>query len=241
MTKAGGASAPPAAIAAPSGAPGAGAAVASAGAGRGRLVLIRPDGSEGESFPLGDSTVVGREAAGPFASDSYLSPQHAEFTFGGSGLTVKDLDSLNGIYVRIGRDAPVELVDGSIFRVGQEILQFEAYGSQATSSKDGTEAMGGKNEGYIGRIRLVIGRETYGNSYPVPRDGMHLGRERGEVIFPEDGYVSGLHCRVHGEGGKVFLTDVGSSNGTFMRVSGERDVNAGMLLLMGQQLFRAEF
>lgn len=216
-------------------------AKAAGGAGRGRLVLIRPDGSEGESYPLGDTTVVGREAAGPFASDSYLSPRHAEFTFGGGGLKVKDLDSLNGIYVRIGREAPVELVDGSIFRVGQEILQLELYPKQSGPSRDGTESMGGKNEGYLGRIRLVIGRETYGNSYPVPRDGMHLGRERGDVIFPEDGYVSGLHCRVHGEGGKVFLTDVGSSNGTFVRVHGEGDVNAGMLLLMGQQLFRAEF
>ena len=40
---------------------------------------------------------------------------------------------------------------------------------------------------------------------------MHLGRERGDVIFPEDGYVSGLHCRIHHDGTAVVLTDVGSS------------------------------
>jgi hypothetical protein len=34
------------------------------------------------------------------------------------------------------------------------------------------------------------------------------------------------------------LTDVGSSNGTFLRVRGETTVQNGDLLLLGQQLFR---
>ena len=211
-----------------------------AGANRGSLVLIRPDGTEGEAFPLSDTTVVGREAAGPFASDSYLSPQHAEFAFGGAGLTVRDLNSLNGVYMRIAADAPVELKDGSIFRIGQEILRFEKL-APAENGADGAEQMGSPNPGYVGRVRLVIGREGYGNTYPVPATGMHLGRERGDIIFPEDGYVSGLHCRVHEEGGKIFLTDVGSSNGTFVRIEGQSAVDSGALLLMGQQLFRVEF
>jgi pSer/pThr/pTyr-binding forkhead associated (FHA) protein len=69
---------------------------------------------------------------------------------------------------------------------------------------------------------------------------MHLGRERGDVIFPDDGYVSGLHCRVHYDGSGCVLTDVGSSNGTFVRVRGSRGVTNGDLLLMGQQLFRVQ-
>jgi hypothetical protein len=65
--------------------------------------------------------------------------------------------------------------------------------------------------------------------------GMHLGRERGDILFPEDGYVSGLHCRLHEENGRMFLTDIGSSNGTFVRLAGPRPVPSGSLLLMGQQ------
>jgi hypothetical protein len=34
------------------------------------------------------------------------------------------------------------------------------------------------------------------------------------------------------------LTDVGSSNGSYIRVRGERTVRNGDLLLIGQQLFR---
>ncbi|MEM9865201.1 MAG: FHA domain-containing protein, partial [Myxococcota bacterium] len=205
----------------------------------GSLVLIRPDGSEGERFDLQASTVIGREAQGPFASDSYLSPQHAEFHVQSGSARVVDLESLNGVYVRIQPDTPTELSDGSIFRIGQEILAFEQYNA-AGPDGEGTVKMGSKNVGYVGRIRLVIGRESYGNSFPIGPHGMHMGRERGDVIFPEDGYVSGLHCRVHGDGGKVLLTDVGSSNGTFVRVRGEATIASGTLLLMGQQLFRLE-
>ncbi len=66
---------------------------------------------------------------------------------------------------------------------------------------------------------------------------MHLGRERGDILFPEDGYVSGLHCRLSWDGQKLFLTDLGSSNGTFQRIA-EADLRSGDVLLMGQQLFR---
>ena len=208
---------------------------------RARLILIQPDGSEGEMFPLAEGpTLIGRSSGGIFANDAYLSPEHAEFRFEDDQLVVKDMESLNGIYIRIEPDVPIELFDGSIFRVGQEILRFDGPTAPEPAA-DGTQHMGSPHRGYLGRISLLVGRETTGNSYPIPPQGIHLGRERGDVVFPEDGYVSGLHCRVHSEVGHVFLTDIGSSNGTFVRVSNESFVPQGTFVLMGQQLFRAEY
>ena len=71
---------------------------------------------------------------------------------------------------------------------------------------------------------------------------MHCGRERGDILFSEDGYVSGLHCQVaRGADGAVYLTDLGSSNGSFIRLrSGARASRGGDILLMGQQLFRVD-
>lgn len=207
---------------------------------RGNLVLIRPDGSEGDSVPLSDQTLVGRQAGGVFASDLYLSPRHATFSFEGAQLFVRDEESLNGVYTRIDRDVPTELRDGSIFRIGQELIRFNSM-DLPRMGPDGVEVMGSPNPGFVGRLNLLIGRQTTGNSFPVPPQGLHLGRERGDLIFPEDGYVSGLHARIHCDNGRVFLTDVGSSNGTFVRVVGKHPVRAGDLLLMGQQLFRAEY
>ena len=83
--------------------------------------------------------------------------------------------------------------------------------------------------------------DTSGNVFTIPPDGIHIGRERGDVIFPEDGYVSGLHCRLHSDGQGIVLTDVGSSNGTFVRIENSGPVVNGELLLMGQQLFRLQF
>jgi pSer/pThr/pTyr-binding forkhead associated (FHA) protein len=206
----------------------------------GKLVLINPDGSEGSTFSLNDgSTTVGRNSGRLFAGDAYMSPAHATFVFSAEGCTVRDEHSLNGVYVKIGRDRPVRLGNGDVFRIGQEIVRFETIAP--AQSIDGVEPMGSPNPGYLGRICLVTGRESIGHAHAIPPDGMHIGRERGDVIFPDDGYVSGLHCRVHHDGAAIVLTDVGSSNGTFLRIRGERKISSGELLLMGQQLFRLQY
>lgn len=202
------------------------------------LTALRADGSEAGTYSLPGSTgTVGRETGGIFAGDSYLSPRHATFKSAGPGrAAVKDEGSLNGVYKKLGRDVPAELRPNDIFRIGQEIIKYEPLVPQPPAA-DGVERLGAPSKGYVGRIALVIGREETGNAFPIPETGVHLGRERGDILFPEDGYVSGLHCRLSWDGQKLFLTDLGSSNGTFIRVA-ETEVRAGDVLLMGQQLFR---
>lgn len=226
-----GAAAKPAPVAAP-------APVVGAGAGTVVLTALRADGTEAGTFALPGTTVtVGRETGAIFAGDSYLSPRHATFKQQGQKVTVKDESSLNGVYKKLVRDVPVELRPHDMFRIGQEIIKFEPL-QGATPSPDGVERLGSPAKGYVGRIALVIGREVTGNAFPIPETGVHLGRERGDVLFPEDGYVSGLHCRLSWEGGRLLLTDLGSSNGSFMRLHEETEVKTGDVLLMGQQLFR---
>jgi pSer/pThr/pTyr-binding forkhead associated (FHA) protein len=202
------------------------------------LTALRADGSEAGTYQLPGGGVVGRETGGIFAADSYLSPRHATFRPAGGGRAlVKDEGSLNGVYKKLGRDLPVELKPNDVFRIGQEIVKYEPLAAPAASA-DGVERLGAPRKGYVGRIALVIGREETGNAFPIPESGVHLGRERGDILFPEDGYVSGLHCRLSWDGQRLFLTDLGSSNGTFLRISGEFEVRSGDVLLMGQQLFR---
>ena len=215
------------------------AAPEAAAAGALSLTALRADGSEAGTFQLPGGGVVGRETGGIFAGDSYLSPRHATFRIaaGGGRAHVKDEGSLNGVYKKLGRDLPVELKPNDVFRIGQEIIKYEPL-APLPPSPDGVERLGAPRKGYVGRIALVVGREETGNAFPIPESGVHLGRERGDILFPEDGYVSGLHCRLSWDGQRLFLTDLGSSNGTFMRIAGEFDVRTGDVLLMGQQLFR---
>ncbi|MGH7280107.1 MAG: FHA domain-containing protein, partial [Polyangiaceae bacterium] len=203
------------------------------------LTALRADGSEAGTYTLPSGTVtLGRDTGAIFAGDSYLSPKHATFRQPGpKKLHVKDDNSLNGVYRKLARDVPVVLNPNDVFRIGQEIIRFEPLASQPVG-QDGVERLGAPSKGYVGRIALVIGRDTTGNAFPIPEHGIHLGRERGDVLFPEDGYVSGLHCHLAWDGQKLTLTDLGSSNGTFVRIYEEVEVQTGDVLLMGQQLFR---
>jgi pSer/pThr/pTyr-binding forkhead associated (FHA) protein len=205
---------------------------------RGRLVLIRPDGSEGGVHPLqAGENVIGRGQGSLFDTDAYLSPRHGEFSIDAQGVSIRDLRSLNGVFLKISQDELLE--SGDIFRIGQELLRFELI-SVPQPLEDGTEVMGTPNPGFWGRLSVVVGRDVDGSAFPLFGDAIVLGRERGDVLFPEDGYVSGSHARIAISEGQVYLSDLGSSNGTFLRIRGERQVASGSFVLMGQQLFRIE-
>jgi FHA domain/zinc-ribbon domain len=208
-------------------------------AGRARLsmTLIRPDGQEGgvHELVLGANR-IGRNYGSLFENDGYLSPVHAELTLQANGTgRVRDLDSLNGVFVKMTQEE--ELVSGQIMRIGQELLRFEFIGTPEPSA-DGTELMGSPNPGYWGKLIVIIGRDVTGAVFPLLGESISLGRERGEINFPDDGYVSGLHARVVLRDGRAFLSDLGSSNGTFIKVNGERAIGHESFVLLGQQLFR---
>jgi pSer/pThr/pTyr-binding forkhead associated (FHA) protein len=200
------------------------------------MTLIRPDGSEGGTHDLrpGENK-LGRSFGPVFENDGYLSPVHASLEIRGQNAMVRDLDSLNGVFVKMTQEE--ELASGQIIRIGQELLRFELIPTPEPTP-DGTELMGSPNPGYWGKLTVIIGREVTGAAFPLLGESCTLGRERGEINFPDDGYVSGLHARVTLRDGRVFLADLGSSNGTFIKVNGERGVGHDSYVLLGQQLFR---
>jgi pSer/pThr/pTyr-binding forkhead associated (FHA) protein len=202
------------------------------------LVALDPEGNEVARHPLpeGDST-IGRNTGGVFASDTFLSPDHASFTIKAGKVRVKDRGSLNGVFRKLLAEQRSVLHPGQRLRIGQELLQYDVL-EPRDADGHGVTAMGSAIDGYIGRISLVIGRTTMQPGFPIPERGINMGRERGDVLFPEDGYVSGLHCHISYEDGDVWVTDLGSSNGTFVQLTEETELQNGDVLLMGQQLFR---
>jgi pSer/pThr/pTyr-binding forkhead associated (FHA) protein len=203
------------------------------------MTLIRPDGTEGGTHDLrpGENK-LGRSFGPIFENDGYLSPIHAQLDIRAPNAVVRDLDSLNGVFVKMTQEE--ELVSGQIIRIGQELLRFELIGAPEPTA-DGTELMGSPNPGYWGKLTVIIGRDITGAAFPLLGESCTLGRERGEINFPDDGYVSGLHARVTLRDNRVFLADLGSSNGTFIKVNGERNVGHESFVLLGQQLFRLNF
>jgi pSer/pThr/pTyr-binding forkhead associated (FHA) protein len=202
------------------------------------LVALDPEGNEiGRHRLTKGENLIGRATGGVFGSDTYLSPEHAIFHAEGRSVRVRDAGSLNGVFRKLLAEQRALLKPGQRFRIGQELLQYDPLDPH-DPDKHGVAHMGGSIDGYIGRLSLVVGRESCEPSHPIADRGLSLGRERGDVLFPEDGYVSGLHCHVSYEDGEVWVTDLGSSNGTFVQLVDEAELRNGDVLLMGQQLFR---
>ena len=154
---------------------------------------------------------------------------------------MSDLDSLNGVYIRIGADMPIELFDGSVFRIGQEIIRYEAPRAPE-AMPDGTQVMGSPHTGYLGRLCLIswgVNRSPTASRLRLMESISDASEARLSfqvtATFPD--FIAGFYA----EAGHVYLLDVGSSNGTFVRVNGDWVVPTGALVLLGQQLFRVDY
>lgn len=204
-----------------------------------KLVMLGPDGSPiGERvLAAGERLNIGRAEGPPWDEDAYLDAAHGSLTPTEDGIIADDAGSLNGIYVKLsGR---VEVHHGDQFRVGQELLLYEDL-PEPMATDDGTERMGSPNPGYWGRLSLLVDPDVASEAYVIKDEGIMIGREQGEITFPTDGYVSGSHCRVVGDDSGVFVEDLGSSNGTYMRVRAGAVLPYGSLVLIGQKLFQLE-
>ncbi len=208
-----------------------------------RLGLIAKDGSERERFPIGEVTDIGRnEGEIRFADDRYLSPRHARVSVREGGrVLIEDLASTNGTFARI-RQGGVALVDQDLFLVGQQVVRFELLGADwyAHAEEHGTLIFGTPAGKPIARLAQLGVEGVRMNVYYIRANETVLGRESGDWVFTDDPFMSRRHAIISRQPstGTFTLSDVGSSNGTFVRIRRTTLVGAGDEFRVGQQLFR---
>lgn len=100
-------------------------------------------------------------------------------------------------------------------------------------------AMASYRPGTKARLRLIIDDGKAGEEFELGAETV-LGRVTGDITFPDDDYMSGRHARIVRVGSRFVLTDEGSRNGTFIRISGDVELKSGDMILVGKQLFRFE-
>ncbi len=204
-----------------------------------RLTVLRPDGLPGAVHPLDAlEAICGRtEGAIRVADDPTVSPRHARFTLREGLPSVEDLGSLNGTFLRLR--GPRRLGVGAELRVGRQLLRLEPR-APAPPPTPGALPFGAPDPGSRFRLSQLLEGGGLGEIFPLAEGDNAVGREAGRVTFPADRYVSARHARLDVKGEVVTVEDLGSSNGTFVRLSGRVRLQPGDQLLIGAQLLRVD-
>jgi len=210
----------------------------------GAAVSVNRDGTDGERFPLAAEYVtIGRSGADvAFDQDRFLARSHARVEKSGDTARVVPLDQLNGVFRKL--DAPLELVDGAIVLVGREVLRFEILDADERAAeplvRHGVALFGSPPREPWGRFAQLLPSGGIRDVRHLWGDEVVLGREEGDIVFRDDAFMSRRHAAVNWDGRRATLTDLGSSNGTFVRLTGPTAIRNNDQLRMGDQLFRFE-
>jgi pSer/pThr/pTyr-binding forkhead associated (FHA) protein len=203
--------------------------------------LIRGDGEDGISFSLaGTDHLAGRgDCPISFPDDPFLSPIHCNFRYGNNQLVVRDEGSLNGVYVRI--TGTVRIEQGSAVLVGEQVLLVSAAkGFDDLPDAEGTYYSASMMRPATIEIVQQLRGGVSGWVYRPDTEIVTLGREGNDINFADDPFISGRHAQLQLTGGVLSVTDLGSRNGTFVRVTGDYVLKHGDYVFLGQQLLRVE-
>ncbi|HZY03242.1 MAG TPA: FHA domain-containing protein [Anaeromyxobacteraceae bacterium] len=203
-----------------------------------RLSMVRYDGVVGQVFPLAhEATTCGRQAGEVlFPDDLTVSPRHCVFTLRDGRVRVEDLGSASGTFLRLRAPRPVQ--PGDEIRVGRQLLRLEPLPREVPPGD--AVPWGSPDPGYRLRLAQLLEGGGVGEVFPLRAGENLLGREVGDVTFPSDRYVSGRHARLDVAEGSATLSDLGSSNGTFVKIAGAVELAPGDQVLVGLQLLRLE-
>jgi pSer/pThr/pTyr-binding forkhead associated (FHA) protein/RNA polymerase subunit RPABC4/transcription elongation factor Spt4 len=94
-----------------------------------------------------------------------------------------------------------------------------------------------------GRARLILIRgdsDVDGLSYLLQGTEHVAGRKEGQILFPEDHWMSPRHANFFYEDDKLVVRDEGSLNGVYYRVREPVPIEFDDQFLCGEQLFRLE-
>jgi pSer/pThr/pTyr-binding forkhead associated (FHA) protein len=223
-----------------------GGAGTEAEASTGRLVVIVEDGSEGTAIDLRGRQVDVGSTEGDIVlpEDRYLGARHARLFRQDNHWYLRDLGSLNGVYRRLRK--PAALKNGDLVLLGLEVLQFQTvdhaeqglghavqhgvllFGSPATQRR--ARLCQRTVEGVARDVYHLVGNETT------------IGREIGDIVFTSDPFMSRRHATLNWDESTqgYVLSDLNSSNGTYLAIREDVRLEHGDFIRLGQHLFRVD-
>lgn len=207
-----------------------------------KLVMLRGAGQEGAQFRLSQPEVpAGRGSLVAFPNDDTLAAHAATFLFRNGRVFVRDERTKTGVYVRIRMPEVVRV--GEVFAIGDKLLRFSGRLGPAAPDAAGTMPQGAPRPPQAAMIRLEVllfgGALGRGWLRAAP---LRIGRAMGDLIFSDDPFISARHCEIDLDPEGAILRDLGSSNGTFVRVptGTERELFEGDYVRLGRNILRLD-
>lgn len=203
-----------------------------------KLQMVNKDGSGGTEYSVKSEVAVLLSTEGKLVvSEDFqsLGAMCARVFVQDQGLFVEDRSSAGkGVFLRLATAYVLE--DRDIFLVGQQVFRYEEEPDGATSLP--TE---GADSEPAAKGAELIRTDATGNptgTYPLNMPDVQVGRTRGTYVFPDDNLMSRAHIRILRRGEDFVLEDVGSRNGTFVKVRGKTPLSTGCALMIAGQLLR---
>lgn len=180
------------------------------------VLRYRLGDAEWQEFQLSkDEILIGRGVDCDLSLDhEEISRVHARLSRVGEAFMLTDLGSSNGTYVMgqpLPPNTPVSLEIGTLVEIGGFTLSLHAPGFEATSLAKDRHPLG--REVFHLRYRYADGEWQ---TYVLPDGDTTFGRGEESDMALDDDEISRRHAVLTFAVNKLTLTDVGSTNGTFI-------------------------
>ncbi|MCC7072942.1 MAG: FHA domain-containing protein [Deltaproteobacteria bacterium] len=210
-----------------------------------KLVLVRGHSQIGNQWRLQPGeTVVGRkEGAVVFADDRALAPRHCRISWRSGEVWLTPEATTNGVFRRVL--APLAIGPGDEVVVGTQRLRVLSEADRLlhmTSPDPSTRVLGSVvRAGPVISLLHIAPDQREHEVFHRHQRVLSLGRNRCDLNFPGDGFVSERHAQLtRTDEGPLLLEDLRSRNGTYVRVRQPVRLSHGDLLLIGDKVLRVE-
>ena len=131
-----------------------------------------------------------------------------------------------------------------MFYIGRELIRFETLLPEERDPppvfEHGVRVFGSTPRESWGRLRQLTSSGTTRDLWHLCRAEVRIGREEGDIVFPDDEFMSRRHAVLTRHGNRVRIEDQHSSNGTYVRLRGDRELSPSDVVRIGDQVLRFE-
>jgi pSer/pThr/pTyr-binding forkhead associated (FHA) protein len=198
------------------------------------VLLYRAGPPQDFRLPQGDAVLgFGGESTVRVSMEG-VSRAHAKITFDGKDYWIEDVGSSNGTFLNgipVGRRERLRHLDVLALGRFTELIFVRRAGEQARVTRLGIQAA----------WLEALNEKESGSRIDIPRGSLTIGRSHSNPVIADSQLVSKVHVRLERTPLQIVLTDLHSSNGTFMGTERVESVilkNGDEFSLGGARMFR---